>query len=50
MEHKDPWCWETHLNISETTELVERLSEAGSFPYEIQRADLLQSKYSEIIK
>jgi ABC-type multidrug transport system ATPase subunit len=48
--HKDPWCWETHLSTAATTEAVETWVKAGSTPYEIQRADLLQSKYNEIIK
>lgn len=46
----DPWCWETHLNITETTEVVGKWASAGHTPYEIQRIDLLQSKYIEIIK
>jgi ABC-2 type transport system ATP-binding protein len=46
----NPWCWETHLSISETTEAVKNWASAGCIPYEIERADLLHSKYSEIIK
>jgi len=50
MTHTNPWCWETHLSISETTEAVKEWASAGCIPYEIARADLLHSKYSEIIK
>jgi len=50
MVHTDPWCWETHLSISETTEAVKKWASAGWIPYEIKRDDLLHSKYSEIIK
>jgi ABC-2 type transport system ATP-binding protein len=46
----NPWCWETHLSNSETTEAVGKWVSTGCIPYEIQRADLLQSKYHEIIK
>lgn len=48
MVRTDPWCWETFLNTSETTEVVREWAKSGCIPYEIQRADLLQSKYSEI--
>jgi len=50
MVNTKPWCWETHLSTSETTELVGKWTGVGCIPYEIQRADLLQSKYNEIIK
>ena len=50
MIKSNPWCWETHLNISETTEAVKKWASAGCVPYEIERADLLHSKYTEIIK
>ena len=50
MVHSDPWCWETHLSNAETTEAVGRWASAGCIPFEIQRTDLLQSKYIEIIK
>ncbi len=46
----NPWCWETRLSISETTKAVRKWASAGYIPYEIERADLLHSKYSEIIK
>jgi ABC-2 type transport system ATP-binding protein len=47
--HKQPWCWQTQLDISETAEAVKMWTTAGCAPYEIERADLLHSKYSEII-
>ena len=50
MVNTNPWCWETHLSISETTEAVCKWTSYGCIPYEIQRADLLHSKYNEIIK
>ncbi|MGW8314536.1 MAG: ABC transporter ATP-binding protein [Bacteroidales bacterium] len=50
MVHMDPWCWETHLSTGETTELLGKWISAGCVPFEIERADLLQSKYNEIIK
>lgn len=50
MVHSDPWCWETHLSTGETSALLNIWVSAGCVPYEIQRADLLQSKYNEIIK
>jgi ABC-type multidrug transport system ATPase subunit len=50
MIQSDPWCWETHLSTTETTDAVRILVRAGCIPYEIERADLLQSKYSEIIQ
>lgn len=46
----NPWCWETHLTIPQTSEAVKTWASAGCIPYEIERADLLHSKYSEIIK
>lgn len=46
----DPWCWETHLSTGETTEILSKWVLSGVVPYEIERADLLQSKYNEIIK
>lgn len=46
----NPWCWKTKMNISQTTEAVKAWASAGFIPYEINRADLLHSKYSEIIK
>ncbi len=46
----DPWCWETRLSTAATTDVVDRWVSAGCIPYEIERADLLQSKYNEIIK
>lgn len=48
--HTNPWCWKTKMNISETSEAVKKWTSAGFIPYEINRADLLHSKYSEIIK
>ncbi len=50
MANTDPWCWETNLSISETSEVVGKWVSCGCIPYEIQRADLLHSKYMEIIK
>jgi len=50
MVQTDPWCWESRLNRRETTELVGQWSSAGCIPYEIEREDLLHSKYQEIIK
>jgi len=50
MVHTDPWCWKTHLSPSETVQAVGKWARAGCIPYEIQRADLLHSKYSEIIQ
>lgn len=50
MVNSDPWCWETHLSISETSQVVSQWASSGCIPYEIQRTDLLQSKYMEIIK
>jgi ABC-type multidrug transport system ATPase subunit len=50
MLHTQPWCWESRLTRSETTELVGQWASAGCIPYEIQREDLLHSKYLEIIK
>lgn len=50
MVSTDPWCWETQLNTTETTETVGKWVSSGVIPYEIERADLLQSKYNEIIK
>ena len=50
MANTDPWCWETQLSISETSEVVRKWALCGCIPYEIQRADLLHSKYMEIIK
>jgi len=50
MVQTDPWCWEWRLNRTETTELVSQWSSAGCIPYEIEREDLLHSKYLEIIK
>jgi len=50
MVSSNPWCWETKLSISETTEAVNKWALAGCIPYEIERADLLHSKYTEIIK
>jgi len=47
--HSQPWCWQTQLDISETAEAVKKWASAGCAPYEIVRADLLHSKYSEII-
>jgi len=46
----DPWCWETQLTIPETSELVRTWAADGCVPFEIQRADLLQSKYLEMIQ
>lgn len=48
--HTDPWCWETQLSSGETAELLRKWVSAGCVPFEIERADLLQSKYNEIIK
>jgi ABC-2 type transport system ATP-binding protein len=48
--HEAPWCWEALLSTTETAELVRRWVAEGYPPYEIQRDDLLQSKYMEIIK
>jgi ABC-type multidrug transport system ATPase subunit len=45
----DPWCWQTKLTITETAEIVGMWADAGHAPFEIQRADLLQTKYMEII-
>lgn len=50
LEGNGPWRWETSLNINETSACVQKLSAAGFAPYEIDRADLLQTKYMEIIK
>jgi len=50
MVHTGPWCWETHLSPAETVEALGIWARAGCIPYEIQRADLLHSKYSEIIQ
>lgn len=50
MVHTDPWCWETLLSTVETTEVVSKWVSSGIIPYAIERADLLQSKYNEIIQ
>jgi ABC-2 type transport system ATP-binding protein len=50
MIQEDPWCWETHLSTTETSDALGKLVRSGHIPYEIERADLLQSKYSEIIQ
>ena len=50
LANTDPWCWETKLSISETSEAIGKWASRGCIPYEIQRADLLHSKYMEIIK
>jgi ABC-2 type transport system ATP-binding protein len=50
MVQTHPWCWESRLSRSETTEAVGQWVSAGCIPYEIQREDLLHSKYLEIIK
>ena len=50
MANTDPWRWDTHLSISETSDVVRKWASCGCIPYEIQRADLLHSKYMEIIK
>jgi ABC-type multidrug transport system ATPase subunit len=47
--HSQPWCWQTQLDIPETALAVKKWALAGCAPYEIERADLLHSKYSEII-
>lgn len=47
---EDPWCWESRLSTAETAEAVKKFAGAGIFPFEIQRADLLHSKYMEIVK
>jgi ABC-type multidrug transport system ATPase subunit len=47
--HSQPWCWRTQLDIPRTAEAVRKWTSAGFAPYEIERADLLHSKYSEII-
>jgi ABC-2 type transport system ATP-binding protein len=44
-----PWYWETSLTTTETTEAVKTLVSMGLIPFEIQRADLLNTKYMEII-
>lgn len=44
-----PWGWETSLTTAETAEAVKKLVENGMVPFEIQRADLLNTKYMEII-
>jgi ABC-type multidrug transport system ATPase subunit len=50
MTNHGPWYWETHLTISETTKAVKVLVDNGCIPGEIQRTDLLHSKYMEIVK
>lgn len=50
MMSEDPWCWETRLSTAETSEAVGKWAATGICPFEIQRADLLHSKYMEIIK
>lgn len=50
MLNTNPWCWEAQLSTSETTAVVGKMASSGCIPYEIQRTDLLQSKYNEIIK
>ena len=49
MVEEDPWCWQTLMTTSETAEAVGKWASAGHFPFEIQRADLLHTKYMEII-
>lgn len=43
------WHWETDLTTAETTEVLKKLVDYGMIPFEIQRADLLNTKYMEII-
>jgi hypothetical protein len=45
----EPWYWETSLTTAETTVVVKELVTNGLIPFEIQRADLLNTKYMEII-
>jgi len=45
----EPWYWETSLTTAETTAVVKELVANGLIPFEIQRADLLNTKYMEII-
>ncbi len=45
----EPWYWETRLTIAETAEVVKKLVANELIPFEIQRADLLNTKYMEII-
>jgi len=49
VEH-DPWCWQTLMSTAETTEAVKKWASAGHVPFEIERADLLHTKYMEIIQ
>lgn len=49
MVHADPWCWEALMTIAETSRAVAQWTASGAVPYEIHHADLLQSKYNEII-
>lgn len=44
-----PWYWETSLTTAETTVAVKELVAKELVPFEIQRADLLNTKYMEII-
>lgn len=48
--NEDPWCWEAYMSIPETVAAVANWVNNGCIPYEIQRADLLHSKYMEIIE
>lgn len=50
LTNQNPWYWATNLTITETTNAVKTLVEHGCIPNEIQRADLLHSKYMEIVK
>lgn len=44
-----PWYWESSLTTAETTEAVKEFVKYGLIPFEIQRADLLNAKYMEIV-
>lgn len=46
----NPKCWEAFLTREQTTELVNTMVNIGITPFEIEREDLLHSKYMEIIK
>jgi ABC-2 type transport system ATP-binding protein len=50
LTNQNPWYWATNLTIIETTNAVKTLVEHDCIPSEIQRADLLHSKYMEIVK
>ena len=43
-------CWEAFLTKEQTGAMLQSMLEAGLVPYEIEREDLLHSKYMEIIE